>query len=58
MTIAGVPGSAAKFLDALAVPADQRQLSHALAAGSIPAGTVLPPPEPVFKKFEHVKPAA
>ena len=53
-----VPGSAAKFLDALAVPADQRQLSHALAAGSIPASTVLPPPEPVFKKFEHVKPAA
>ncbi len=53
-----VPASAAKFLDALAVPADQRQLSHALVAGGIPAGTVLPPPEPVFKKFEHAKPAA
>lgn len=52
-----VPGSAAKVLDALAVPADQRQLSHALSASGVPAGTVLPPPEPVFKKFEHDKTA-
>lgn len=52
-----VPASAAKFLDALAVPADHRSLSHALATGSVPAGTVLPPPEPVFKKFEHTKAA-
>ncbi|MDC9824700.1 methionine--tRNA ligase [Devosia sp. ZB163] len=52
-----VPGSAAKFLDALAVPADQRLLSHALGASGVPAGTVLPPPEPVFKKFEHAKTA-
>lgn len=52
-----VPGSAAKFLDALAVPADQRLLSHALGASGVPAGTVLPPPEPVFKKFEHPKTA-
>ncbi len=50
-----VPGSAAKFLDALAVPADQRLLSHALGASGVPAGTILPPPEPVFKKFEHAK---
>jgi methionyl-tRNA synthetase len=53
-----VPGSAAKFLDALAVPADQRLLSHALGASGVPAGTALPPPEPVFKKFEIAKPAA
>ena len=53
-----VPGSAAKFLDALAVPADQRLLSHALSASGVPAGTALPPPEPVFKKFEIAKPAA
>ncbi len=50
-----VPASAARFLDALAVPADQRLLSHALGATTIPAGTALPPPEPVFKKFEIAK---
>jgi methionyl-tRNA synthetase len=54
-----VPGSAAKFLDALAVPADQRLLQHALDPDSgIAPQTVLPPPEPVFRKFEQVKPAA
>jgi methionyl-tRNA synthetase len=53
-----VPGSAAKFLDALAVPTDQRLLSHALGASGVSAGTALPPPEPVFKKFEIAKPAA
>jgi methionyl-tRNA synthetase len=50
-----VPESAAKFLDALAIPADERLLSHALSATGIPGGTALPPPEPVFKKFEHTK---
>jgi methionyl-tRNA synthetase len=50
-----VPESAGRMLDALAVPSDQRLLSHALDAAGIPAGTVLPPPEPVFKKFEHPK---
>jgi methionyl-tRNA synthetase len=52
-----VPGSAARLLDALAVPEDQRLLSHALAAEVMPGGTALPPPEPVFRKFEHTKPA-
>ena len=52
-----IPASAAKFLDALAIPADQRQLTHALAEYTIPAGTALPPPEPVFKKFEQTKAA-
>jgi len=28
-----------------------------LGASGVPAGTVLPPPEPVFKKFEHAKTA-
>jgi methionyl-tRNA synthetase len=51
-----VPEAAAKFLDALAVPADQRSLTHALG-DALPAGTQLPPPAPVFRKFEHVKPA-
>jgi methionyl-tRNA synthetase len=50
-----VPESAAKFLDALAVPADQRTLGHALAAEGMLGGTALPPPEPVFKKFDHAK---
>ena len=53
-----VPGSAARFLDALAVPTDERLLSHALGASGVPAGTALPPPQPVFKKFEIDKPAA
>ena len=52
-----VPGSAAKLLDALAVPADQRLLSHALAPDIMPGGTALPAPEPVFRKFEHPKTA-
>jgi methionyl-tRNA synthetase len=52
-----VPQSAAKFLDALAIPADRRSLSHALSAEGMLGGTALPPPEPVFKKFEHTKTA-
>jgi methionyl-tRNA synthetase len=51
-----VPGSAAKMLDMLAVPADQRLLEHALdPASAIAAGTSLPAPEPVFRKFEPPK---
>jgi methionyl-tRNA synthetase len=52
-----LPASAAKFLDMLAVPADQRLLEHALGDAGVPAGTTLPPPEPVFKKFELPKTA-
>jgi len=52
-----VPASAAKFLDMLAVPAEQRLLADALGDTGIPAGTTLPPPEPVFKKFDLTKPA-
>ena len=50
-----VPASAAKMLDLLAVPSDQRLLAHALGDQALPAGTVLPPPEPVFRKFELPK---
>jgi methionyl-tRNA synthetase len=50
-----VPASAGKLLDLLAVPPDQRLLSHALAADGIAAGTVLPAPEPVFRKFEQAR---
>jgi methionyl-tRNA synthetase len=53
-----VPTAASKFLDSLAVSADQRLLQHALDPDLfIAAGTALPPPEPVFKKFEQAKAA-
>ena len=48
-----VPTSAAKMLDLLGVPEDQRLLEHALdPATVVPPGTILPAPEPVFRKFE------
>jgi len=51
-----VPAAADKMLDILAVPADQRLLQHALDPDLvIAAGTTLPPPEPVFRKFEQAK---
>jgi methionyl-tRNA synthetase len=54
-----VPASAAKMLDLLAVPVDERLLQHALDPDSgIPSGTTLPPPEPVFRKFEQAKVAS
>jgi methionyl-tRNA synthetase len=50
------PEAAAKVLDLLAVPEDRRMLADALDAESgLAAGAVLPPPEPVFKKFEQTK---
>ena len=53
-----VPASAAKFLDMMAVAADQRLLEHALGPVGMLPGTMLPPPEPVFKKFELPKATA
>ena len=51
-----VPASAGKILDILAVPADQRLLEHALDPDLfIAPQTMLPPPEPVFRKFEQAK---
>ena len=44
-----MPGSMARMLDQLGVPADARQLS-ALAT-PLPAGTPLPPPQGVFPRF-------
>ncbi len=53
-----VPAAATKMLDMLAVPADQRLLQHALDPDLFVATeTQLPPPEPVFKKFEQAKAA-
>ena len=51
-----VPEAASRFLDLLAVPKDQRLLQHALDPDLVvPAATVLPAPEPVFRKFETAK---
>jgi methionyl-tRNA synthetase len=51
-----VPAAATKMLDLLAVPLDQRLLAHALDPDLfVGAGTTLPAPEPVFRKFEAAK---
>jgi methionyl-tRNA synthetase len=52
-----IPAAAAKFLDMLAVPTGRRLLADALDDQGTIAGTVLPAPEPVFKKFEQAKTA-
>jgi methionyl-tRNA synthetase len=46
-----MPGSAARLLDLLAVPADARDFAHIPDAHALKAGTVLPPPEPVFPRY-------
>ncbi|HVY52883.1 MAG TPA: methionine--tRNA ligase [Devosia sp.] len=51
-----VPAAAGKILDLLAVPAGERMLAHALDPDRfLAAGTALPAPEPVFRKFEAGK---
>ncbi len=51
-----IPDSAARILDMLAVPDDRRLLADAVGNGGVlPAGTVLPAPQPVFRKFEQAK---
>jgi methionyl-tRNA synthetase len=51
-----VPAAAAKVLDLLAVRPGERTLAHALDPDSgVAAATPLPPPEPVFRKFETAK---
>jgi methionyl-tRNA synthetase len=57
-SLAFVPGSATRILDMLAVPEDRRALADAVAGDALTAGTMLPPPEPVFRKFEQAKPDA
>jgi methionyl-tRNA synthetase len=46
-----MPNSAAKLLDLLAIPADQRQFSELGGARRIAAGTTLPAPTPVFPRY-------
>jgi methionyl-tRNA synthetase len=45
-----IPGSAAKLLDILAVPADKRNFAD-LSGGELVPGTDLPAPQPVFPRY-------
>ncbi len=46
-----IPGSAAKLLDLLAVPADRRDFAHVGDAFALGSGTALPVPEGVFPRY-------
>jgi len=54
--LAFVPESAGRMLDFLGVAREQRRLSFADDSGKLTPGTLLPTPEPVFKRFERIKP--
>ena len=51
--LAFVPASAARLLDQLAVPADQRDLAAAGRANALVPGTELPVPQGVFARIER-----
>jgi methionyl-tRNA synthetase len=46
-----MPGSAAKLLDLIAIPADERSFASLGAAGRLRAGTPLEAPKPVFPRY-------
>ncbi|TIL74635.1 MAG: methionine--tRNA ligase [Mesorhizobium sp.] len=46
-----IPGSAAKLLDLLAVPADSRDFAHVHADHALVSGDALPAPEGVFPRY-------
>jgi methionyl-tRNA synthetase len=46
-----IPASAAKLLDILAVPADQRSFAHLGEKHRLAPGAPLPPPTPVFPRY-------
>ena len=52
-----IPAAAAKLLDLLAVPLEQRRLAD-VADGGLAAGLRLPPPEPIFPRFVEAESAA
>ena len=52
-----VPGSAAKLLDLLAVPADRRKFAQAGDADALVPGTPLPAPQGVFPRYVEAKTA-
>jgi methionyl-tRNA synthetase len=51
-----IPASAAKLLDILGIPADQRDFAQLGAGQRIAPGTQLPPPAPIFPRY--VEPVA
>jgi methionyl-tRNA synthetase len=51
LALSFMPESAAKLLNLLAVPADERVFSHLGGGRRIAAGTKLPAPSPVFPRF-------
>ncbi|HTJ56861.1 MAG TPA: methionine--tRNA ligase [Devosiaceae bacterium] len=53
--LAFMPESADRLLDFLSVAKDQRLLAFANDSGKLVPGTMLPVPEPVFKRFERTK---
>ena len=53
-----IPGSAAKLLDLLAVPAESRSFANLGAADALVSGTKLPAPEPVFPRYVEDEAAA
>jgi len=48
-----IPDSAHKMLDAIAVPENQRNFAAYGRAGECKPGTPLPPPAPIFPRFEE-----
>ena len=48
-----IPASAAKMLDLLAIPDEERSFSHLSTAFALKPGTLLPPPAPVFPRFSE-----
>ncbi|UGX87424.1 methionine--tRNA ligase [Phyllobacterium meliloti] len=46
-----IPGSAAKLLDVLAVPADKRNFSDLLGGTELVPGADLPAPQPIFPRY-------
>ncbi len=50
-----MPEAAARLLDLVAAPADQRSFASLGAAGRLAPGTALPPAEPVFPRYVETK---
>lgn len=46
-----IPESAGRLLDILGVPADLRMFPHTNAGYRVDAGTILPPPQPIFPRY-------
>ena len=46
-----IPGSAAKLLDILAVPADKRTFTDLLGGSELVPGADLPAPQPIFPRY-------